>query len=138
MSIHSFSELGGLFANQSKDICERLGYVRDSYKSRGVLGPVRFGEETITDLLMMDLYVQRSTLAHFEQTSKLDEAMWGTDFELCLGWERKGWFRFSPNIVCRGHIGAETSPELYMQTFCDALSLISNGAIDWVSNWKAK
>ena len=95
MSIHSFSELGGLFANQSKDIWERLGYVRDSYKSRGVLGPVRFGEETITDLLMMDLYVQGSTLAHFEQTSKPDEAMWGTDFELWLGSERKGWFRFA-------------------------------------------
>ena len=53
MSIHSFSELGELFGNQSKDIWERLGYVRDSYKSRGVLGPVRFGEETITDLLML-------------------------------------------------------------------------------------
>ena len=67
-----------------------MGYVRDSYKTRGVLGPVRFGEETITDLLMMDLYVQGSTLAHFEQTSKPDEAMWGTDFELWLGSERKG------------------------------------------------
>ena len=95
MSIQTFSDLGALFGNQSKDIWQRLGYVRDSYKSRGVLGPVRFGEETITDLLMMDLYVQGSTLAHFEQTSKPDEAMWGTDFELWLGSNRKGWFRFA-------------------------------------------
>ena len=95
MSIQTFSDLGVLFVNQSKDIWQRLGYVRDSYKSRGVLGPVRFGEETITDLLMMDLYVQGSTLAHFEQTSKPDEAMWGTDFELWLGSNRKGWFRFA-------------------------------------------
>ena len=93
--MHSFCELGTLFANQSKDIWDRLGYVRDSYKSRGVLGPVRFGEETITDLLMMDLYVQGSTLALFEQTSKPNEAMWGTDFELWLGSKSKGWFRFA-------------------------------------------
>ncbi len=78
--MHSFCELGTLFANQSKDIWDRLGYVRDSYKSRGILGPVRFEEETITDLLMMDLYGQGSTLALFEQTSKPNEAMWGTDF----------------------------------------------------------
>ena len=95
MSVRSFSELGTLFANQSTGIWERLAYVRESYNSRGVLGPVRFGEETITDLLMMDLYVQGSTVAHFQQTSKPDEAMWGTDFELWLGSERKGWFRFA-------------------------------------------
>ena len=90
-----FSELGTLFANQSTDLWERLGYVRESYKSRGVLGPVRFGEETITDLLMMDLYVQGSRLAHFQQTSKPDEALWGTGFELWLGSGRLGWFRFA-------------------------------------------
>ena len=95
MSIQSFIELRALFANQSKDIWERLGYVRDSFNSRGVLGPVRFGEETITDLLMMDLYVQGTTLAHFKQTSKPDESMWGTDFELWLGSVRRGWFRFA-------------------------------------------
>ena len=74
MSVRSFSELGALFANQSTDLWERLGYVRESYKSRGDLGPVRFGEETITDLLMMDLYVQGSKLAHFKQTSKQEFA----------------------------------------------------------------
>ena len=95
MSIQTFIELGKLFANQSRDIWDRLGYVRDSQNSRGVLGPVRFGEETITDLLMMDLYVHGSRLAHFQQTSKPDEAMWGTDFELWLGSQTKGWFRFA-------------------------------------------
>ncbi len=72
-----------------------MGYVRESIKSRGILGPVRFGEETITDLLMMDLFVQGSKVALFRQTSKPDESMWGTDFELWLGSERLGWFRFA-------------------------------------------
>ena len=95
MPIRSFSELGDLFSSQSTGLWERLGYVRESMKSRGVLGPVRFGEETITDLLMMDLFVQGSTVALFEQTSKPDEAMWGTDFELWLGSDQLGWFRFA-------------------------------------------
>ena len=95
MSIRTFSELGELFSNQSTSLWERLGYVRESIKSRGVLGPVRFGEETITDLLLMDLFVQGSTVALFSQTSKPDEAMWGTDFELWLGSDRLGWFRFA-------------------------------------------
>ncbi len=95
MSIRTFSELGELFSNQSTSLWERLGYVRESIKSRGVLGPVRFGEETITDLLMMDLFVQGSTVALFKQTSKPDESMWGTDFELWLGSDRLGWFRFA-------------------------------------------
>ena len=91
----SFSALGELFANQSTGLWECLGYVRESFRSRGVLGPVRFGEETITDLLMMDLYMQGSALAHFRQTSKPEESMWGTDFELWLGSEQLGWFRFA-------------------------------------------
>ncbi len=95
MPIWSFSDLGELFSNQSIGLWERLSYVRESIKSRGVLGPVRFGEETITDLLMMDLYVQGSTLALFQQTSKPEEAMWGTDFELWLGSDPLGWFRFA-------------------------------------------
>ena len=95
MTIRTFSELGELFSNQSIGLWERLSYVRESIKSRGVLGPVRFGEETITDLLMMDLYVQGATLALFQQTSKPDEAMWGTDFELWLGSDLLGWFRFA-------------------------------------------
>ena len=47
MLAQTFSEPGTLFANQANGVWERLGYVRDSYKSRGALGPVRFGEETI-------------------------------------------------------------------------------------------
>ena len=95
MNIRSFNELRDLFSNQSTVLWERLGYVRESIKSRGVVGPVRFGEETITDLLMMDLFVQGSTVALFRQTCKPDESMWGTDFELWLNSERLGWFRFA-------------------------------------------
>ena len=95
MNIRSFNELRDLFSNQSTVLWERLGYVRESIKSRGVLGPVRFGEETITDLLLMDLFVQGSTVALFSQTSKPNESIWGTDFELWLGSERLGWLRFA-------------------------------------------
>ena len=72
-----------------------MSYVKDSYRTRGPLGPVRFGEETITDLIMMDLYMRGATLVHFTQTAKPDEALWGTDFELWLGSDQLGWFRFA-------------------------------------------
>ena len=68
MSIYTFAELRALFSSQSTALWERLGYVRESIQGRGVLGPVRFGEETITDLLMMDLYIQGATVALFKQT----------------------------------------------------------------------
>lgn len=95
MSIRSCSELAKLFSDQSTGLWERLSYVRQSIKSRGVMGPVRFGEETITDLLMMDFFVQGSTVAFFTQTAKSDEAIQGTDFELWLGSDLLGWFRFA-------------------------------------------
>ena len=95
MTTRNFTDLHTVFSNQSRDIWQRLSYVKDSYKTRGPLGPVRFGEETITDLIMMDLYLRGSTLAHFTQTAKPDEAMWGTDFELWLGSDLLGWFRFA-------------------------------------------
>ncbi len=95
MLIQPSNGLGALFTNQSKDIWDRLGYVRDSFESHGVSGSVRFGEETITDLVLMDLYIQGYTLVHFKQTSKPDESMRGTDFELWLGSNQLGWFRFA-------------------------------------------
>ncbi|MCY4528820.1 MAG: hypothetical protein OXD46_07335 [Chloroflexi bacterium] len=56
---------------------------------------MQFGEETITNLFMMDLYVQGSTVVLFEQTSKKKESRSGTDFELWVGSQRLGWFRFA-------------------------------------------
>lgn len=93
MSAQTLSELGRLFSSQATYIWNRLANVRNSYESRGDLGPVRFGEETITDLLMMNLYLQGSTLVRFKQTSRSVEAISGSDFELWLGSEGKGWFR---------------------------------------------
>lgn len=88
-------DLGKMFESQSRETWRRLSYVKDSAESRGVLGSVRYGEETITDLLMMRLYLGGFTVALFEQTSRPDESVWGTDFELWLGSVRKGWFRFA-------------------------------------------
>ena len=95
MTTRNFTGLRTVFSSQSRDIWQRLGYVKDSYRTRGPLGPVRFGEETITDLIMMDLYLRGSTLVHFTQMAGPDEALWGTDFELWLGSRRLGWFRFA-------------------------------------------
>lgn len=95
MTAYPFDKLGAIFANQSEVTWDRLGYIKETITNRGVLGQVRFGEETITDLMMLDLYLQGSTVALFEQTSRPDESVWGTDFELWLGSDQLGWFRFA-------------------------------------------
>lgn len=91
----TINRLGEIFSTQSKETWQRLSYVKDSYKSRGTTGAMRFGEETITDLMNMDFYVQGSTLILFNQTPKHIEATSGTDFELWLGTDRLGWYRFA-------------------------------------------
>jgi len=98
MTTRNFTDLRTMFSNQSRDIWQRLSYVKDSYKTRGPFGPVRLGEETITDLIMMDLYLRGFTLSHFTHTAKPDEAMWGTDFELWVVSDLLGWFRFALQV----------------------------------------
>ena len=95
MTQQSLQDLGTRFENQSKFTWERLGYAYRSIMDAGQSGPLQFGEETITNIFMMDLYVQGSTVTLFEQTSKKKESRSGTDFELWVGSERLGWFRFA-------------------------------------------
>ena len=45
---------------------------------------IRFGEETITDLLLLDLRRSQPINAAIIQTPKSDEAVSGTDFEWWL------------------------------------------------------
>ena len=54
---------------------------------------VRFGEETITDLLMLEL--RRNGLTTFKQTSLPDEAKYGTDFECWIGRHGVGWLGYA-------------------------------------------
>ena len=56
---------------------------------------VRLGEETITDLSMLDLRRKRLIRVIFLQTPKHIEADRGTDFEWWLGSNRGGWFRLA-------------------------------------------
>ena len=91
----SFRQLEKIFRNQSEDTWERLSFAKASLANRGVLGSVRFGEETITDLMMMDLYFHGSSLLLFHHSSKSMESKRGTDFELWLGSPRLGWFRYA-------------------------------------------
>ena len=55
-----------ILANLSKDVWERLRDVKALARARSI----RFGEETITDLLMLDLNRQAATMSIFTQTPK--------------------------------------------------------------------
>ncbi len=54
---------------------------------------VRYGEETITDILMLGL--RRKGFKLFKQTSLRDEAKYGTDFECWLGNCNMGWVGYA-------------------------------------------
>ena len=54
---------------------------------------VRFGEETITDTLMLQL--RRRGFTVFKQTSLHDEAKYGTDFECWVGSDSTGWVGYA-------------------------------------------
>ena len=54
---------------------------------------VRFGEETITDTLMLEL--RRKGFTVFKQTSLRDEAEYGTDFECWVGSDSMGWVGYA-------------------------------------------
>jgi Family of unknown function (DUF6615) len=56
---------------------------------------VRFGEETITDLLLLDLKRQSSAHIRVFQTRKHLEALQGTDWEWWIGSDRVGWLRYA-------------------------------------------
>ena len=80
-----------ILANLSNDIWERLRDVKALSETRSI----RFGEETITDLLMLDLNRQSATRSVFTQTPKHEEALTGTDFECWLGSDTTGWLRLA-------------------------------------------
>ena len=54
---------------------------------------VRYGEETITDSLMLGL--RRKGFTAFKQTPLRDEARYGTDFECWIGSDRIGWVGYA-------------------------------------------
>ena len=75
----------------SIDIWERLRTLKFLPPARSV----RFGEETITDILMLDLNRSPFRRAIFTQTPKHREAQRGTDFECWLGSDSLGWIRLA-------------------------------------------
>ena len=54
---------------------------------------VRFGEETVTDILMLEL--RRQGFKTFKQTRLHDEAKYGTDFECWVGSDNFGWVGYA-------------------------------------------
>ena len=79
----------------SNDTWERLRDIKSLSAHPAQFGSVRLGEETITDLLMLDLNRQKLPSVRFIQTSRADEASQGTDFEWWVGAHGRGWFRFA-------------------------------------------
>lgn len=75
----------------SVDVWERLRDVKRLTKPLGV----RHGEETITDLLMLDLMRKLSGQVIATQTPKHKEAKSGTDFELWVERSNQRWVRFA-------------------------------------------
>ena len=57
------------------------------------LQSVRYGEETITDIMMLEL--RRKGFRLFKQTSLRDEAKYGTDFECWVGSYNTGWLGYA-------------------------------------------
>ncbi len=56
---------------------------------------VRFGEETITDLVLLELKRLSTPNIRIIQTSKPDEAHTGTDWDWWIGSDRVGWTRYA-------------------------------------------
>lgn len=73
--------------NLAVDTWERL---RDSRALE-----INFGEETITDLLLMDLKRKRPSTSRIIQTPKTKEKDKGTDWEWWIGSDRTSWIRFA-------------------------------------------
>lgn len=71
----------------AKDTWERL---RDSESL-----DIRFGEETITDLVLLELKRMREPGIRIVQTNKHKEKTSGTDWEWWLGAPKVGWLRFA-------------------------------------------
>ena len=99
--------LDAVLQSLSKDIWERLRDVGALPTAHSV----RFGEETITDILMLDLNRQGLTRAVFVQTPKSQEALTGTDFEWWLGSDATGWIRLAVQAK-KIHLESERYPNL--------------------------
>ena len=80
-------QLGSVLETLSRQTWEQLHAAKDL--------SVRFGEETITDLLALGIRRQSLQLTNWEQTTKPEEAIWGSDFEWWIGHDTIGWVRFS-------------------------------------------
>lgn len=75
----------------SRDVWERLRDVRNISPFR----KIRFGEETLTDIALLDLNRKGIRRALFIQTTKAQEAISGTDFECWLGLGQNRWLRLA-------------------------------------------
>lgn len=78
-----------------RDILEQLSRETWSRLRDAKALNVRFGEETVTDLMMLDLQRTKPKRSRFLQTPKKKESVSGTDFEWWLGTDTFGWLRLA-------------------------------------------
>ena len=86
----------------AKDTWERL---RDSRSL-----DIRFGEETITDLLLLEMKRKNHPRTYIVQTPLIEEKNKGTDWEWWIGSPRTGWLRYAVQAKrCDKHTGRYAS-----------------------------
>ena len=85
MRTEPMESLDSLLAKLSGETWERL---RDAMQLS-----VSFGEETVTDLLALDINRHGLTTTTFDQTTKPEEAVIGADYEWWVGHDSIGWIR---------------------------------------------
>jgi len=56
---------------------------------------IQFGEETITNLNLLDIYIYKCSEIYTIQTQKIEESKIGTDWEWWIGNNNKGVFRYA-------------------------------------------
>ena len=88
---------------------------------------VSFGEETITDLLTLDLKRLGLTTTMWKQTSKPKEANFGTDFEWWIGHDTIGWVRFAVQAK-KLNVGSQQYNFTHMVHGSQQLDILENHA----------
>ena len=85
-------------ANSSQTLKEQLeALARDTHErlAEARVLHVRFGEETLTDLLLLEIKRQKRVGSQIVQTSPHKEKLSGTDWEWWIGSPRVGWVRYA-------------------------------------------
>ena len=117
MTSGPLDSLDSLLATLSGETWERL---RDAMNLS-----VSFGEETITDLLALDINRMGLKTTTFEQISRPVEAYIGTDYEWWVGHDHIGWIRLAVQAKFLAWTGNSTTLDMRIRAKLCPLNLFS-------------